>query len=233
MSIKAGAGRASAVISHKHRFIFIKTCKAEGTSIEVLLSQRSDPEDVFTPIIPPVEPHVARNHDGFYNHIPASQVKEKVPREVWEGYFKFCVERNPWDKTPSHYSMMNYRSGGALTFDDYLATGDLPVSYPLYTDATGSRIIVDRVLRYERLMQDLGAVFGLLTRSADAGGLRAGLSSHKPQCRKFRARELRRWSARRNGRPSGHLPTGIISRRSRSRWTKSCDSFRGRTCRGK
>ena len=150
------------VISHQHRFIFIKTYKTAGTSIEVFLSQRCDPHDVFTPIIPPVESHVARNHEGFYNHIPASQVQEKVPREVWDGYFKFCVERNPWDKTLSHYHMMKYRSGGALTFDEYLATGDLPVSHPLYTDATGSRIIVDRVLRYERLMQDLGAVFGLL-----------------------------------------------------------------------
>lgn len=150
------------VISHRHRFIFIKTYKTAGTSIEVFLSQRCGPHDVLTPILPPVAPHAPRNHEGFYNHIPASEVQAKIPREVWDGYFKFCVERNPWDKTLSHYHMMNYRSGGVLTFDEYLATADLPVSYRLYTDPAGSRIIVDRVLRYENLLPDLGAVFGRL-----------------------------------------------------------------------
>jgi len=150
------------VISHKYRFIFIKTFKTAGTSIEIFLSPRCGPEDVLTPIFPHVEPHVARNFDGFFNHIPACDVMEKVPRDVWNGYFKFCVERNPWDKTLSHYHMVNFRKGGALSFEEYMARREFCQCYQLYTDRAKSRTIVDRVLRYEQLMEELGEVFGKL-----------------------------------------------------------------------
>ena len=89
-------------------------------------------------------------------------MREKVPREVWDGYFKFCVERNPWDKMLSYYHMANFRSGGTLTFDALLAKKEFCVCYPLYTDRAHSQIIVDRVLRYERLREELGEVFGQL-----------------------------------------------------------------------
>ena len=38
------------IISHKHRFIFIKTRKTAGTSIEIFLSQFCDKDDILTPI---------------------------------------------------------------------------------------------------------------------------------------------------------------------------------------
>ncbi|TAE78164.1 MAG: hypothetical protein EAZ84_02360 [Verrucomicrobia bacterium] len=49
------------VISHKHRFIFIKTAKTAGTSIEAFLSPHCGPDDVFTPTFPIVEGHQPRN----------------------------------------------------------------------------------------------------------------------------------------------------------------------------
>src|SRR5437762_6689028 len=41
------------IISHKHKFIFIKTVKTAGTSLEVFLSQHCGPDDVLTPFAPP------------------------------------------------------------------------------------------------------------------------------------------------------------------------------------
>ena len=151
------------IISHKYRFIFVKTLKTAGTSIEVFLSQHCGSDDVVTPIIPHVEPHLPRNHDGYYNHMPAWEIRTRVGREIWRSYFKFSVERNPWDKTLSYYHMMNARQGGKLTLGDFLAGSDLPVNAPKYTDpAEPDRIIVDRVLRYERLSEELARVFGEL-----------------------------------------------------------------------
>lgn len=174
------------IISHRHRFIFIKTLKTAGTSIEVYLSQHCGDDDILTPIEPPVAPHVARNHRGiwnfgrdllssdrrgiirefkdivrlrkFYNHIPARRLRARIPNRIWNDYFKFCVERNPWDKTLSDYFMTRDRSGGEMSLDQYLAAGRFAVNYPQYTGADG-KIIVDRVLKYENLLPELGAVF--------------------------------------------------------------------------
>jgi len=178
------------IISHKHKFIFIKTAKTAGTSIEVFLCKHCGPMDIVTPITPPVEGHQPRNYHGFinplpeilerpgklfsalrcaitsrekfYNHMPASLVQKRVPSSIWKSYFKFCVERNPWDKVLSHYHMHAAREAGSLTLDEYLARGRFPINYFRYTDRSGTKIIVDRVLCYENLAAQLSEIFSQL-----------------------------------------------------------------------
>src|SRR5882762_5290327 len=178
------------ILSHKHKFIFIKTAKTAGTSIEVFLSKHCGTSDVLTPVEPPVEGHQPRNYLGsvnpipeilerpgkifsalrhsitsrekFYRHMPALEIQRRVPRDVWNSYFKFCVERNPWDKVLSHYHMHAAREGGSLSLDEYLARGRFPINYFRYTDRSGTKIIVARVLRYEKLLAELSDVFSQL-----------------------------------------------------------------------
>lgn len=179
------------IISHKHKFIFIKTAKTAGTSIEVFLSRHCGAEDIVTPITPAIDGHEPRNYIGyvnpipellkrpngllpalrhiftksnrFYNHMTALLVRKRIPSQVWNSYFKFCVERNPWDKVLSHYHMAAFRSENPLSLDQYLARGRFPLNYFRYTDASGQKIIVDRVVRYENLMSELAEIFSQLS----------------------------------------------------------------------
>lgn len=178
------------IISHRHKFIFIKTRKTAGTSIETFLSAQCGPEDVVTRITPPEEAHHPRNFQGvfnplrelsvsiadhpyrpdarrlwgqvikrtkFYNHMTAVSVRARISPHIWESYFKFCVERDPFDKVMSSYHMQ-MRRGTITTFEDMIGSPLMPKDWEKYT-APGEGIIVDRVLRYEDLNAELGSVF--------------------------------------------------------------------------
>jgi hypothetical protein len=147
------------IISHKHKFIFIKTYKTAGTSLEAYLSEFCGESDVLTPIYPPVEGHRARNESGFYNHMPATEVRKNLDPLIWDSYFKFCVERNPWDKVVSFYWMERYRSGGSLEVEEFLKRDQIGLNWPLYADEEGKRPIVNEILRYESLEADLERTF--------------------------------------------------------------------------
>ena len=43
------------IVSHKHKFIFVKTVKTAGTSVEIALSRFCGENDIITPIHPPDE----------------------------------------------------------------------------------------------------------------------------------------------------------------------------------
>lgn len=176
------------ILSHKYKFIFIKTLKTAGTSIETYLSQVCGEDDIVTPIYPHVKPHRARNFGGhfnpvpevianrkkwsrlkqalcdlydqkkFYNHIPARLIRSRVPARIWNTYFKFCIERNPWDKTVSHYFMEKYRSHGSLTLEQYFKRKNFCLNYPIYADHR-DELLVDRVVKFEDLNASLNSVF--------------------------------------------------------------------------
>ena len=102
------------IVSHEHRFIFLKTRKTAGTSVEIALSGICGPDDIITPITPADEVLRAdrRGPQNFEspplvreatNHSPARKAREIVGEDVWRDYTKFTVERNPWDQVVSSY----------------------------------------------------------------------------------------------------------------------------------
>ncbi len=171
------------ILSHKYRFIFIKNRKVAGTSAEMFLAPFCGMDDVITPFwVGDNEESVkneeynrmfSRNFDegGFFNHMPAIKVREKVYSAIWDDYYKFCIERNPWDKVLSHYHMMRHRyyrkHSKELSLDEYLAVYDKFSDYLKYADADGD-LLVDRVVKYENLNKELRPILNHL--GIDFGG---------------------------------------------------------------
>ena len=107
------------IVSHKYKFIFIKTKKTAGTSLEILLSKFCGDSDIITPISE--EDEAIREQRGYktaqnykvelesgetvelYSHASAELIKKAVGEEIWASYYKFCFERNPWEKIISFY----------------------------------------------------------------------------------------------------------------------------------
>jgi hypothetical protein len=100
------------LVSHRHRFIYTKTVKTAGTSVEIYFEDACLPPDSDV-----IRGHaiaesvtdagiigyrgVDPGESRYYNHMPASDVRALVGPEVWDSYFKFCVIRNPFDKLVS------------------------------------------------------------------------------------------------------------------------------------
>lgn len=183
------------IISHKYRFIFVKTAKTAGTSLEVFLGRHCGEDDIITTTYPLVEGHRPRNYRRsfwpfpellsfnyprdksvfcerrfftpvrtfkdcykrrrYHEHIPARILKQRVDPEIWHSYHKFAFDRNPWEKTLSHYNMQSQVRGGTMTLDQYFERGDFCINFPYYTDEAG-RLMVDQVIKYESMEEDFG-----------------------------------------------------------------------------
>jgi hypothetical protein len=177
------------IISHEHRFIFLKTRKTAGTSLEIALSRHCGPDDVITPIsrrdeetrerlgypgpqnvdIPPTQFGRGdwlrwvrgRGRPVFSNHDTAAHVRRYVGERAWEDYFVFCFERNPYDKAISLYYWV---TDGPDRPPLAQCLRSLPrrvlSNWPVYT--LDDRLAVDYVGRYEALDADVSHVWSRL-----------------------------------------------------------------------
>jgi hypothetical protein len=176
------------ILSHKHKFIYIKTRKTASSSIEAMLSRACGPEDVITPttdrlmtgermptrnyrldhpLVPkrPLWRRLLRRPErvyhptiGFYEHIPAWRIKAYVGDEIWNSYYKFTFERNPWDKQVSWYFYKTKSKTHRPSFESFMTNKEKASveNYSLYT--IDGDIAVDFLGRYETLGEDLAKV---------------------------------------------------------------------------
>jgi len=165
------------IISHRHKFIYLRTEKTGSQALKralrtALEAAGEDPLGEMQTALSRKIPlrigglrHHAPRLVGLHSHAAARQVRDFVGAEVFESYFKFAVERNPWDRQVSLY---NHRSAKRRQSD--LSGFDAAIRSPLYNAlhhnrlsnwniyAIGDTVVADQVLTYDRLQQDLPAL---------------------------------------------------------------------------
>lgn len=185
------------IVSHKHRFIFVKTHKTAGSSLEVALAQECGSEDIVSHMEDNIGSGVPRNYGPeswlgpayngskwvrkvvdrhspllgafYYEHMPASRIKTLVGPDLWDSYFTFCFERNPWDKAVSYYLWKQQGQGRDMpSFSQYIQDKPhrLPRDARLYFDDhddrddsnQSSQVLVDRVFEFRDLPMALQAL---------------------------------------------------------------------------
>lgn len=121
------------IVSHKHKYIFLKTRKTAGTSVEAMLAKYAGPDDILAISHDVTENSELRTQNsdaprysvgisglrrfvirslhqkrmtfilGFYQHMTAKEVKESVGPHIWNNYTKITIERNPYHRLISFW----------------------------------------------------------------------------------------------------------------------------------
>ncbi len=91
------------IISHKHKFIFMKTRKTAGTSIQTALTDICGPDDIISSDIDTVGRNEDKSCWDGHPHPHLWDVRNLVGEEIFNSYFKFAFIRNPFDVTVSRF----------------------------------------------------------------------------------------------------------------------------------
>jgi len=149
------------LVSHSHKFIFIKTRKVGGSSVEkIIVDNFFDPSiDICTGS--PRDGTPRTNTNNRLGHIPWNLILKEVGSDVWNSYYKFTIERNPWDKIVSQYYWK--AKGKGIPFEKWLEDGNQIAmglsDWGRYSNIDEGKPVVDQVILYHNLHSELIKMF--------------------------------------------------------------------------
>lgn len=160
------------MVSHAHRFIFLRTEKTAGTSLEAALEKVLRPGDCaahlrrpgwarFSPVHHGALKRKIPDLFGLHPHASARQVRRVLGPKVFDSYYKFAVERNPWERQVSLYFHRAWkRKAQKPDFDRdmrsfFYRNSEYVRLHNWSIYAIGGSVVADRVLRYAHLDDEL------------------------------------------------------------------------------
>jgi hypothetical protein len=174
------------IVSHKHRLIFMKSQKTAGTSLELALSGICGEDDIITPLHErhererneigglgprntdvPIRRHrledwnlirQGRGRRAFWEHVNAREVRAWLPPAVWRNYYKFAVERNPWDRAISLYWWLLHDQKDRPPMLEFFQTIPQRSISNLGWYAIDGEVVLDHVMRYENLVGEIASL---------------------------------------------------------------------------
>jgi hypothetical protein len=175
------------LISHSHKFIFIHIVKAAGSSVNASLTPYAQVahmyllNKIFRHLHLPLGVLPAKYRPLPYPvHIWARRLRDQIPREQFDTYFKFTFTRNPWDWQVSlyhwyvdHPEHCLHETIKDMSFSDYVEwRSQTPIQYyqkDYVTDEKG-RLIIDFVGKFENLRADFADICERLGIKTDLHG---------------------------------------------------------------
>ncbi len=166
------------IVCHQYRFIFIKTQKTAGTSLEIALSGLCSPSDIVTPISRDDEEYrkslgvqsptnyfvpfknytrrdilnfiLSNKRKQFYNHISCLELRQFLGAGIFDSYYKFCFERNPYDKLLSlFFHQGGYEKWGAV--QRFIESGGLNIIKGFDQYTIDKIVAVDDIFKFEEI----------------------------------------------------------------------------------
>jgi hypothetical protein len=145
------------IVSYSKNFIFIKTKKTAGTTVEAVLGAACADGDVVT-LTSKKAGDVNRPDPRFYSHMTAAEAYPVIGPEFWQRAYKITVERHPYEKAVSQaYFKFALDDPEAMKvhIDEVVRTGDYPGFARWSLDG---KVAVDTFIKQESLQADLERV---------------------------------------------------------------------------
>ena len=146
-------------ISHENHLIFVHIPSTGGSSIERMFSIFGDRKIPNMKMLFGFDKCLNR----YLQHLTLSDIKEIVPEDIFQSYFKFSVVRNPWAKMVSEYHYFS-RDRSELSFPLFVQKRINSMDqhfleqYKFIVDESGD-VAVDLVCRFENIQTDIRKVF--------------------------------------------------------------------------